>query len=421
MKKKTVLAILVVVLTYLVVGATIFQLLEQPFESSLQTSILEARRSFLDEYQCVDSLRLDQLMEQMMLAIESGVDPISNSSNLSTNWDLGSSFFFAGTIITTIGYGNISPKTKGGKIFCIIYALVGIPMFGFLLAGVGDQLGSALGQLIGRVEEIFLKWEVSPTRIRVISTLLFILIGCLMFVSSPVLVFEWMEDWTLLDSVYFVVVTLTTVGLGDYVAGGDSKRVYKEWYKPLVWFWILLGLAYFAAILSMIGDWLRVLSRRTRAEMGGLTAQAANWTANISTEIKGTRPRLSFDFHDKFQRAASLRQKPPLPPPGEREGESGGSEPPSPPGGKPQARALESLCGSRSGDSQTPIDFLGENLVFIDAEDSDRRSALSQRVSPRPEARSHKRRSQPKCQREANGYIGGLEPGGRTRDKGENV
>lgn len=41
-----------------------------------------------------------------------------------------------------------------------------------------------------------------------------------------------------------------------------------KWYKPLVWFWILVGLAYFAAVLSMIGDWLRVLSKKTKEEVG---------------------------------------------------------------------------------------------------------------------------------------------------------
>lgn len=37
-----------------------------------------------------------------------------------------------------------------------------------------------------------------------------------------------------------------------------------------MWFWILVGLAYFAAVLSMIGDWLRVLSKKTKEEVGFL-------------------------------------------------------------------------------------------------------------------------------------------------------
>lgn len=51
-------------------------------------------------------------------------------------------------------------------------------------------------------------------------------------------------------------------------SGGNAGINYREWYKPLVWFWILVGLAYFAAVLSMIGDWLRVLSKKTKEEVG---------------------------------------------------------------------------------------------------------------------------------------------------------
>jgi len=50
-------------------------------------------------------------------------------------------------------------------------------------------------------------------------------------------------------------------------AGGNTLIPYMSWYKPLVWFWILVGLAYFAAVLSMIGDWLRVLSKKTKEEV----------------------------------------------------------------------------------------------------------------------------------------------------------
>lgn len=54
------------------------------------------------------------------------------------------------------------------------------------------------------------------------------------------------------------------------LAGGNRSKEYYNWYKPLVWFWILVGLAYFAAVLSMIGDWLRVLSKKTKEEVRNL-------------------------------------------------------------------------------------------------------------------------------------------------------
>lgn len=54
---------------------------------------------------------------------------------------------------------------------------------------------------------------------RVISAVLSILLGCLVFLAVPALVFQKVEEWSFLESLYFVVITLTTVGFGDYVPG----------------------------------------------------------------------------------------------------------------------------------------------------------------------------------------------------------
>ncbi|XP_042724018.1 potassium channel subfamily K member 10 [Lagopus leucura] len=307
MKWKTVVAIFVVVVVYLVAGGLVFRALEQPFESRQKNTIALEKADFLREHVCVTQLELETLIQHAIDADNAGVSPIGNSSNNSSHWDLGSAFFFAGTVITTIGYGNIAPSTVGGKVFCILYAIFGIPLFGFLLAGIGDQLGTIFGKSIARVEKVFRKKQVSQTKIRVISTILFILAGCIVFVTIPAVIFKHIEGWTALESIYFVVVTLTTVGFGDFVAGGNADIHYREWYKPLVWFWILVGLAYFAAVLSMIGDWLRVLSKKTKEEVGEIKAHAAEWKANVTAEFRETRRRLSVEIHDKLQRAATIR------------------------------------------------------------------------------------------------------------------
>lgn len=149
------------------------------------------------------------ILQLVAEALGGGANPETswtNSSNHSSAWNLGSAFFFSGTIITTIGgggdgacggrqgqgvslwgkvqgeawgtrwrldclhcslypgYGNIALHTDAGRLFCIFYALVGIPLFGMLLAGVGDRLGSSLRRGIGHIEAIFLvSCPVSPT------------------------------------------------------------------------------------------------------------------------------------------------------------------------------------------------------------------------------------------------------------------
>ncbi|XP_032402452.1 LOW QUALITY PROTEIN: potassium channel subfamily K member 10b [Xiphophorus hellerii] len=308
MKWKTVMAVFVVVVLYLVAGALAFKALEQPFESNQKTSITLEKASFLERNPCVTPTELDDIIKHAIDAVSAGVRPIGETYN-SSYWDMGSAFFFAGTVITTIGYGNIAPSTEGGKIFCILYAIFGIPLFGFLLAGIGDQLGTMFVKSILRVEKIFRQKhrQISQTKIRVTSALLFILAGCIVFVTIPAVIFKHIEGWTTLEAIYFVVITLTTVGIGDYVAGGNRTIDYMNWYKPLVWFWILVGLAYFAAVLSMIGDWLRVLSKKTKEEVGEIKAHAAEWKANVRAEFRETRRRLSVEIHDKLQRAATIR------------------------------------------------------------------------------------------------------------------
>lgn len=74
--------------------------------------------------------------------------PFSSSQSSEESSQPISSFF-------STGYGNIAPSTEGGKIFCILYAIFGIPLFGFLLAGIGDQLGTIFGKSIARVEKVF--------------------------------------------------------------------------------------------------------------------------------------------------------------------------------------------------------------------------------------------------------------------------
>ncbi|KAL7863109.1 hypothetical protein SRHO_G00120930 [Serrasalmus rhombeus] len=305
MRCSTLLTILAAVLLYLVMGALVFGWLETPREELAYGKLLNSRLAFLQNHTCVRESSLSKFTQEVVDAIEAGVDAKS-TANFTSRWDLSNAFFFCGTIITTIGFGNLSPKTEGGQLFCIFYALVGIPIFGILLAGVGDHLGTILRRAVAKIEALFLK-RVSPTSVRVISAVFSILIGCLIFIALPTVVFQEVEQWTLLEAGYFVVITLTTVGFGDYVA--DNRRQGIPMYKPLVWLWIVFGLAYFASILTMIGNWLRVLSKKTRAEMEELRAHATDWTQNIQNMSMDFRIPVPLDLNDPFQLQRRRRRK----------------------------------------------------------------------------------------------------------------
>ncbi|XP_028446073.1 potassium channel subfamily K member 4 [Perca flavescens] len=296
MRCTTLLALLTGVVLYLVMGALVFGTLEYPKESLAYEDLLTTKKAFLDNNTCVTEEDFRKLVKGVVSAVEAGLDVNNLPQNFTSRWDLASAIFFCGTIITTIGFGNLSPRTWYGQLFCVCYALVGIPMFGILLAGVGDHMGTVLRRAVAKIETLFLKRKVRPTTVRVISAVLSILIGCLIFLAVPTVVFQKVEQWSFLESLYFVVITLTTVGFGDYVPGGGGGW----FFKPLVWLWIVFGLAYFASILTMIANWLRVLSKRTRAEMEELRAHATDWTQNIQNMSMDFRIPNPLEFNDPF-------------------------------------------------------------------------------------------------------------------------
>lgn len=297
MRCTTLLALLFGVVLYLMVGALVFQTLESSKESAAYEDLLTAKYIFLYNHSCVTEGEFHKLVKGVVSAVEAGLDVNSLPANFSSRWDIASAFFFSGTIITTIGFGNLSPRTWHGQLFCVCYALVGIPMFGILLAGVGDHMGTVLRRAVAKIETLFLKRKVRPTTVRVSSAVLSILIGCLIFLAVPTVVFQRVEKWSFLESLYFVVITLTTVGFGDFVPGGGRDGLF---FKPLVLLWIVFGLAYFASILTMIGNWLRVLSKRTRAEMEELRAHATDWTQNIQNMSMDFRIPNPLEFNDPF-------------------------------------------------------------------------------------------------------------------------
>ncbi|KAE9551480.1 hypothetical protein FO519_005300, partial [Halicephalobus sp. NKZ332] len=133
------------VVIYSVIGALLFMYIETPGDVE---SRIEQRQYHLmardvlafNIRQIHDSKRLDAEYEikQAIIQFEENLG-ISMPSE-ETAWTFWMSILYAGTIYTTIGYGNIACTTSTGRFVTILYALVGIPMMIVVLDQLGDFL-----------------------------------------------------------------------------------------------------------------------------------------------------------------------------------------------------------------------------------------------------------------------------------------
>ncbi|KAK5853526.1 hypothetical protein PBY51_014671 [Eleginops maclovinus] len=70
-------------------------------------------------------------------------------------WNFYGSLFFCCTVFTTVGYGEIYPVTLTGKVVCVLYAMVGIPLMLLVTLDVGDFLAILMSRIYVRIHTLF--------------------------------------------------------------------------------------------------------------------------------------------------------------------------------------------------------------------------------------------------------------------------
>lgn len=79
MKLKTVMAVFVVVVAYLVAGGLVFQALEQPFENNQKITITAEKAAFLQKHPCVSPDDLEAIIKVRTSAIPHSLHNVSGS------------------------------------------------------------------------------------------------------------------------------------------------------------------------------------------------------------------------------------------------------------------------------------------------------------------------------------------------------
>ncbi|XP_067400530.1 potassium channel subfamily K member 7 [Emydura macquarii macquarii] len=228
-------------LLFLLLGTAIFGAVEAPREAGLREALQGARAGFVLQHRdCLAEPSLERLLEQVLDADNYGVSALGNVSE-DENWDFSSALFFAASVLSTTGYGHTVPLSDGGKLFCILYTLLGLPATLLLATCLLQQL---LGLLSHRpVRYLQARWGI-PAGHAALGHATALGLGVLgFFILLPALCFWALESgWTFLESVYFCFISLSTIGLGDYVPGRGSSPALRHLYKISITCYLLLGL-----------------------------------------------------------------------------------------------------------------------------------------------------------------------------------
>jgi len=151
-------------------------------------------------------------------------DLIMNKTIVRHKWQFYDSFYFSTVVLALIGYGHRILITTRAKIFCIFYAMLGIPMWLITFQSAGERLNSILSYILKRIKQSF---HMKQTKITDGELLLMESLLSFVILLIGACVFSKYEDWSFFDSFYYGFITLTTIGFGDYVVLVKRKILFS--------------------------------------------------------------------------------------------------------------------------------------------------------------------------------------------------
>ncbi|XP_067839832.1 potassium channel subfamily K member 1-like [Heptranchias perlo] len=235
-------------LLYLSFGALVFSSVELPYEDNLRRDLKELKSQFLQDNPCLAEDTLERFLSRVLEANNYGVSVLNNATG-KWNWDFTSSLFFAATVLTTTGYGHTVPLSDGGKAFCMMYSVVGIPFTLLFLTSIVQRI---MVHVTRRpVQYIHTRWGYPKQTVALIHAFILGLVIISAFFFIPAAIFSSLEeDWNFLESIYFCFISLSTIGLGDYVPGEIHHQRFRELYKVGITVYLMIGLTAVLVVLE---------------------------------------------------------------------------------------------------------------------------------------------------------------------------
>lgn len=175
------------------------------------------------------------------------------------SWDYWTSLWFVNTVFTTIGYGNVAPCTVGGKVFTVIYTLLGVPLTLLTFGNVGEIICRPISHIYRMCcgNDKKKKTEDNTMQLDDFPLVLALIIVVAWFLASAAWFFFMSKDtnttktwypannWAFAESMYFVAISITTIGFGDFYPRNFDYTV------PHFAF-IIVGMSLFSMLINLI-------------------------------------------------------------------------------------------------------------------------------------------------------------------------
>ncbi|XP_037831499.1 potassium channel subfamily K member 9 [Kryptolebias marmoratus] len=242
MKRQNVrtLSLIVCTFTYLLVGAAVFDALESEFEMREKEQLEAEERRLQGKY----NISEDDYRKLESIIME------AEPHRAGVQWKFAGSFYFAITVITTIGYGHAAPGTDAGKAFCMFYAVLGIPLTLVMFQSLGERMNTFVKYLLKRIKKCCGMSITDVSMENMVTVGFFSCIGTLCIGAAA---FSHYEDWSFFQSYYYCFITLTTIGFGDFVALQKNRALQKKpLYVAFSFMYILVGLTVIGAFLNLV-------------------------------------------------------------------------------------------------------------------------------------------------------------------------
>ncbi|XP_057682767.1 potassium channel subfamily K member 15 [Corythoichthys intestinalis] len=242
MKKQNIrtLSLILCMFSYLLVGAAVFDALESETESSRRRVLEQKRSEMKKKYRFSEEDYRE--IERVVLQAE--------PHRAGRQWKFAGSFYFAITVITTIGYGHAAPGTDAGKVFCMFYAVLGIPLTLVMFQSLGERMNTFVHYLLYKTKQCI---GLQLTEVSMENMVLMGFLSCIGTLCVGAAAFSHFEGWSFFHAYYYCFITLTTIGFGDFVALQKKEDLQEKTpYVVFSFMYILVGLTVIGAFLNLV-------------------------------------------------------------------------------------------------------------------------------------------------------------------------